>query len=88
VCEHFNGGNVATHALAQITWTVAADFVKVVYTDGVSSMVSDNIVDALAKELDAVAFDQFPGFLMHDIWSRITWVYADSPYLVLGPAHP
>jgi hypothetical protein len=62
VFEHFNGSNVATHAFAQITWAVTADFVKVVYTDSVSPVVSDNIVDTLAEELDAVAFDQFPGF--------------------------
>jgi hypothetical protein len=46
--EHFNSSNMTAHAFAQITWTVTADFVKIVYADGISSVVSNNIIDALA----------------------------------------
>jgi hypothetical protein len=65
--QHLHGGDVATFALAQVTGTIAADFPLIVYADGVGSVVADDVVDAVAQELDSAAFDEFTSFLVHKV---------------------
>jgi hypothetical protein len=45
--KHFHSDDVAAFAFAQVAGAVAAEFALVVDDDGVGSVVSDDIVDAM-----------------------------------------
>ena len=47
--------------------TCAAQFSSVILDYGVSSVVSDDVVGAVAEEFDAAALDEFACFLVHQI---------------------
>jgi len=63
---------VTAFPFLQVTKAVTADFALVIYANGVGSVVPDDVVDAIAKEFHAPTFNEFAGFLMHDIWSDVS----------------
>jgi hypothetical protein len=68
VFKKFNSCHVTTASLLQKTQAVAADFPRVVHGDVVGSVVSDDVVNPVSQELNPAAFDEFAGFLMHNVF--------------------
>lgn len=63
-CEEGYGLGVAAFAFLEVAWAVAAEFARVVFGDGVCSVVSDYVVDAVAEGFDSAAGCEFAGFLV------------------------
>jgi hypothetical protein len=63
--HEFNSFHVAAPQFLQVPWAAAAEFAREVLDDCIGSVVSDNVVGAVAEEFDAAALDEFDGFLVH-----------------------
>jgi len=65
--HEFDSFDVAAPLLLQVSRATAAEIAREILDDGVGSVVSDDVVGAVAEELDAAALDEFNGFLVHQV---------------------